>query len=246
MDLPLSTIAAGAHRPRPSRLAGSAVHRVGEDFSRAKGDKGRARDHRDRLDRYGELELIAGRRGLWTHCRRPAVSEPAADERLSRASRAGVPPAAPVASRDLPPDAEPVTRPRPACVPRGESHARICGIAPPRRCVDEGTSSNSSTRTSGSSLASTTGCKRREPAPSPPALGDRRARCWFRGGVTHPLVGLRAPRVVVGHRTPAGRPPWPATARWPAPLTDPRDGRCSAGTMGLREARVPGLAPHPL
>jgi hypothetical protein len=226
----MSTIAAGAHRPRPSRLAGSAVHRVGEDFSRAKGDKGRARDHRDRLDRYGKLELIAGRRGLWTHYRRQAVSEPAADERLSRASRAGVPPAAPVASRDLPPDAEPVTRPRPACVPRGESQARICGIAPPRRCVDEGTaykltavagegfcvvltdelaphpvswpspasaslscpSSSSSTRPSGSSLASTTGCKRREPAPSPPALGDRRARCWFRGGLTHLLARFRA------------------------------------------------------
>jgi hypothetical protein len=36
------------------------------------------------------------------------------------------------------------------------------------------------------------GCKRREPAPSPPALGDRRARCWFRGGLTHLLARFRA------------------------------------------------------
>jgi hypothetical protein len=35
--------------------------------------------------------------------------------------------------------AEPATQPRPACVPRGESHARICALAPPRRRVDEGT-----------------------------------------------------------------------------------------------------------
>jgi hypothetical protein len=55
------------------------------------------------------------------------------------AERAGVPPAPSVASRDLPPDAEPATHARPACVPRGESHARICALVPPRRRVDEGT-----------------------------------------------------------------------------------------------------------
>jgi hypothetical protein len=51
--------------------------------------------------------------------------------------RAGVSPVRSVGSRDLPPDA--ATQARPACVPRGGSHARICGLAPPRRRVDEGT-----------------------------------------------------------------------------------------------------------
>jgi hypothetical protein len=55
------------------------------------------------------------------------------------AERAGAPAAPSVASRDLPPDAEPATHARPTCVPRGESHARICGLAPPRRRVAEGT-----------------------------------------------------------------------------------------------------------
>jgi hypothetical protein len=55
------------------------------------------------------------------------------------AERAGVPPAPSGAGRDLRPDAEPATQPRPACVPRGESHARICALAPPRLRVDEGT-----------------------------------------------------------------------------------------------------------
>jgi hypothetical protein len=55
------------------------------------------------------------------------------------AERAGVPPAPSGAGRDLPPDAEPATQPRPACVPRGASRARICALAPPRRRVDDGT-----------------------------------------------------------------------------------------------------------
>jgi hypothetical protein len=99
--------------------------------------------------------LIADRRGAWTPSRRPAVSEQVRTSvsvalltsvavlgvMLSACDgeRAGVPPASSVASRDLPPDAEPATQARPACVPGGESHARICALAPPRRRVDEGT-----------------------------------------------------------------------------------------------------------
>jgi hypothetical protein len=99
--------------------------------------------------------LIADRRGARTPSRRPAVSEQVRTSvsvalltsvavlgvMLSACDgeRAGVPPAPSVASRDLPPDAEPATQARPACVPRGESHARICALAPPRRRVDEGT-----------------------------------------------------------------------------------------------------------
>lgn len=51
------------------------------------------------------------------------------------AERAGVPPAPSVASQDLPP----ATPARPACVPRNQSHDRICALAPPRRRVDDGT-----------------------------------------------------------------------------------------------------------
>ena len=52
--------------------------------------------------------------------------------------QAGVPPERSVASRELAPDAEPVTQARTACVPRGESHARMCGLAPPLRHVEQG------------------------------------------------------------------------------------------------------------
>jgi hypothetical protein len=55
------------------------------------------------------------------------------------AERVGVPRAGSGASRDRAPDAEPVTEARPACVPRGESHVRLCALAPPRRRVEDGT-----------------------------------------------------------------------------------------------------------
>ena len=41
-------------------------------------------------------------------------------------------------SSDLPPGAEPTTAGKPACVPRGDGHAKICALAPPHRSVDGG------------------------------------------------------------------------------------------------------------
>jgi hypothetical protein len=52
--------------------------------------------------------------------------------------QADVPPDPSVASRDRVSDAEPATQARAACVPRGESHARMCGLAPPLRYVEHG------------------------------------------------------------------------------------------------------------
>lgn len=56
---------------------------------------------------------------------------------------ASEPPAQSVASEtspssDLVPGAEPTTEGKPACVPRGDGHARICALAPPHRGVEGG------------------------------------------------------------------------------------------------------------
>jgi hypothetical protein len=42
-------------------------------------------------------------------------------------------------SSDLPPGAESTTKAEPACVPRGDGHARICALAPPHRIAEKGT-----------------------------------------------------------------------------------------------------------
>ena len=117
-------------RDRRRRMAAGPRARVDSGVRRRRRRHARRRHsaarHRRVTLRDGELELTAGRRGVWTHSPRPAVSEPGGDEPLSRAAHECVAAlAAMLSARDA----------ERAGVPRGESRARSCGIAPPRRGV---------------------------------------------------------------------------------------------------------------